>query len=208
MNDEEAILNRLKQNQAYNDHIVSQQASIIKQFDKVDDLENHVSQLNDQVRLLTAHHESLKNNYSDELVKAYIAKDYLYKSVVKLDSSVNEITQAICDCDVFLKCKLTDLDKYIDRIYKELEEFKARWLKELVDLDNDLAKYKQDMANQLKDGLADNLKQIPETPPNIQDLKDTVTHKMRVFEIEVAKAVDKANHAEMLYKVVEKRTRQ
>lgn len=208
MDEQEAILNRLKQNQAYNDHIVSQQASIIKQFDRVEDAVNTTTQLQQDCGILSLKVENLQlclgNNIKQD------AKDIsqLFIRDAEKNATIDSIKKDLNDLRALYFTSLANTLSEIKSIKESLEASKARWMNEAINLHDIMGQHRQDIHQELQMGLAENLKQIPETPPYIQDLKDAITHKMRIFEIEVGMAVDKANHAEMLYKVVEKRTRQ
>jgi chromosome segregation ATPase len=202
--DHEALHNRIRQNQAYNDHIVSQQNSIVKQFDKIGSLE-------ERVKCLEAYEDIFENCQSKH-------KDHLErldKEVSDLKSKVESLIQVINDMSYSHNILYDTINNYwktyncsLEELKNDLQSFKTRWLADLVKLDQNLSDFKEKTTSDIQSQFIELNKQIPETPPYIQDLRDTINHKIRVFEIEVAKAVDKANHAEMLYKAVEKRTRQ
>lgn len=208
MDDQETLHNRLRQNQAYNDHIVSQQAKIVAKFDKVESLEERVKSL-ENLSYIAAEDEQKLRNDLDQHKSNYDHETFSIKDdLLHLGDFHVELKTIVDDLKNTIEMTVIDIYKQIEEVKSALSAFKKEislnWSMIISD-----AKSSQDQNRKaLSDHFIEVSKMVPETPPYIQDLKDTVNHKLHIFEIEVGKAVDKANHAEILYKVLEKRTRQ
>ncbi len=201
--DHEALHNRIRQNQAYNDHIVQQQNDIVKRFDKVGSLEESVRQIQVQADIVQHAHEDLEDHSEHVDLEILAIKDDL----LHLGDFYSDLMRFVEDFKSTYQKAIPEIFQSIKELKDDLESFKDRYLKDFVQFDKDFENYKNKNHADINNQFVELNKQIPETPPYIQDLRDTITHKIRIFEIEVGKAVDKANHAEMLYKVLEKRTR-
>jgi len=205
--DDEALHNKIKQNQAYNDHIVSQQAEILAKLDSISALEECIKSLEIQADIADNDHEKLakdhndvKRVYNDEIGSLKDKVEILIQIVGRLSTENTQLFEQINKLHI-------DHADNLEEIKNDFATFKKvtnlNWSIITTNVQNNHEANKRDLSDHFRDVL----KMVPETPPYIQDLKDRVDHNLRVFEIKVDQVLDKCTHMEMLYAVLQKRTR-